>query len=565
MRTHRFVWLLAAFLGGAVSVPAQDAPRGSKAEAEVDAAPMRSVAVLAFKDVPSFRDRVREFLELSSQGNAAAEFTQLMTALSDSGGVLGLDSRRLIGIILQSDGGDLLPLTFLPARSDDGVLGLLGHFFPEKKDLGDSVYELSGGDTMYLRLSRSWGYLTPRVSSLDGLLPDPPSLVHPDAPNHDFSLTLRMFDFPGAYQGAMSDYLRQNTLLGAVRMPGESEAQFLGRMHGSQVLGVLAKRFLKGASRVLLSLDLSKESRTINAQVDVEARPGSALRETFGTLLGSRSRFSSLHDRTAVASLLVSVPLDSLIQQGLSSGLALVREELRDAHQRTITRQVETRDLMTKSWRAVERLLQVIEDKYREGNIDFVAKLLRSPTGAHVLVLACEMPGATDIGGWFEDVLPLYKEAGLASSFELGKTNHRGVIVHEVVPVLSEDSSAYLFGAEPQIQVGLGLDAFYLAFGEDCLGVLLSAIDQSLDGVATDSVASPIDLHISTGALTRLFSENGLKIGLFEAIRQRVGGDGRWALAVRPTSDGARLRCEFSENMLVFLGRLLVEDLLVGF
>ncbi len=534
---------------------------GREASKKKKAANIRSFAVFAVANLEVFEGRLLDLLGEGGQSETAAWLRSVVAQISKrGGGVPGLSARRAVGLILQSDGDAVLPMVFLPVKDAAALKKLMGRFFPKSEDAGDSILRYSaedGSGAMFLRIGSSWAYLCPTIDQLKGFVPDPLSMLRTADIKHDFTAALSVADLPARFRTSMKSHLQESALDSAVRMPGETESQFVSRLSASRAVNGFSSGFVNDGRRVTLGVNFPSETSDLVVDLEVVGRSRSAFTRDLSNILGRSSRFSGMLGGDAVLAAAISFPMVPAVRDNVLSALGVISDSIQREHQKIIQDQSDGRGDAQKSWRALSELTDSIKEKLGSAVLDTAMTLREGPPGRYTMVVALGLPDAKELSAWIGENWSVYKETGFLRKLAKPST-YRGLRVFSGWPAISSEGVlASVFGEEPILSIGVGRDIVYLAFGENGPRALREARDAVSGGGVSPK---PLDVRMDLGLLLELFSGfDRSRLATF--ISRQLGDDTRLRASMRAVSGGVGLRMEFGPGFVPFLGSVLSNEI----
>lgn len=557
----RLLSVIAVLVALLVSSTSASGREASKTAGRKKAANIRSFAVFAVANLEVFEGRLLDLLGESGQPETAAWLRSVVAQISKGGGVPGLSARRAIGLILQSNGDDVLPMVFLPVKNAAALKTLMGQFFPKSEDAGDSILRYSaedGSGTMFLRIGSSWAYLCPTIDQLKGFVPDPLSMLRTADMKHDFTAALSVADLPSRFRASMKSHLQESALDSAVRMPGETESQFVSRLSASRAVNGFSSGFVNDGRRVTLGVDFPSETSDLIVDLEVVGRSRTAFSRDLSTILGRPSRFSGMLEGETVLAVAMSFPMVPAVRDNVLSAISVISDSIQREHQKIIQDQSDGRGDAQKSWRALSELTDSIQEKLGSAVLDTAMTLREGPPGRYTMVVALGLPDAKDLSAWIDENWSVYKESGFLR--KLAKpSSYRGLRVFSGWPAISSEGVlASVFGEDPMLSIGVGKDLVYLVLGANAPRALREARDAVSGGGISPK---PLDVRMDLGLLLELFS--GLdRSRLAKFISRQLGDNTRLRASMRAVSGGVGIRMEFGPGFVPFLGSMLSSQIL---
>ena len=456
-------YLCAVTLLGLVLAPSQ-----TRAADEKVAAPTVQVRL---NSLDRLLDDFKYFLSLAGQKEAVDQFEGMKGMLLPQG-FDGIDTKKpwaLYGILDAVNVQDSPAVLLVPVSNEKAFLGLLEkalHLKPTK----DGDYYMVQPENLpipipfYFRFFE--GYACAAASSKAALEKGkliPPSVMFAKPMAGSAEVHFRIDQIPDGFkQAALAQVDVQLANAKEQKVPGENEAQRLGRLQGIESVGQMFSALLKDGTDISFDVDISRERGKLGVGFGVGAKSGSDLAKKFGTMGAGSSLFAGWIKPTSPANLVVHAGLDEAARKILdlifSQALAGLAKE--GDHQRVLA------DKLKKV------LAPTIQSKSVDLGIDWRGP---SPAGHYTLAAGLKVVDGDKIEGLVKELIAEVPEKERAL-IKLDASSVGEFKVHRLDVASTFDADARkIFGDNP-IYFAFRKDALLVSAGENGLPALSEAL-----------------------------------------------------------------------------------------
>jgi hypothetical protein len=458
--------------------------------------------------------------------------------------IKGLDRDRGFGLAVSfPEGGAPSVVAAVPVSDLRQLLDSL-------KDLGLTVddqpgvagfsHKLSVGDgavTLFVLQSKGYALfsLTPdgadRIRALD-----PSSWWRKVRPATAMSVKVRLAEVPDGFKDLILNQMEAQVDKDRERQPGESEAEYRGRLAGEKAIQETFKTLMRDGDAIALDLDLDRKTSELAIELAVTSRPGTPMAKSLKAFNEKRSRFQGLSPDAALAAwarLPIAREFRDLMTQTFDKQTELALKKL-DSPER--------KDLLT-------RFNELVKTNLNAPEIDLGLALRRAapagPGASHIVILGgMSLRDGRAVERLVRDAVAEIKpEEGFKVTFDVARAAD-GTAIHQITgPADEKDANMVKHFGKPSLCFAFRGDALLVAFGEDSLAPLRRAIEGPQNPAASGS-DGPVALVARVAALGEIAGENQ------EALRQAAAkvfrGEGakhdRISLGLKGEGDGLRLR-----------------------
>lgn len=546
--------LIAALtLASASLVLGQQTPAGDAPAAQEKPAELKPVAVISLAGYEALRNDVDYVLELAGQPEMAGMIDATIAGMTGGQGLAGLDTTRPVAVVLQGDGQQLSPLAFIPVDNQEQFLGLLMPFLPDQQELEPGLYQLRGavGVDLFLRVKEGWAYAGMQQSAVQGALPDPDQLITDIAKEYDLAVTFKLADLPEPYKQLILAQLQQSVAVAAERQPGETDAEYEGRQFGAQLVADCVTQLFEEGQEITLGLRISRDQKNVVLDFSLTGRSGSQLAAELGKLADAKTEFGALVEQDAPLSFVMTIPLGKSAKKVSHSLFAQIKKEaLAELANRPT---LETEAERKKAQELAGRFIDIVDASLQTGRTDAVVSMRGEAPGPFTVFGAGYVAGAGELDSLLREAADLLAKSPDIDGVELDVATYKGVKIHAVQVALVDPEPKKLFGETAKLHLGFGEVEFYFCFGRDSLEGVKSAIDAAGTDAAGGKLPAML-FQMSFGPWMDLGA--GAEEDPYTAMaRESFTSEDYGRFVVESIPDGVRLRIEYSEGLLRFIGR----------
>jgi hypothetical protein len=462
---------LAALLALTVAWPA--AAEDKKADK-----PSKPTVVVRLAPIDSLIADARYLAELIGKANEAEQGEAFLKGLADDKGLLGLDTKRPMGLYgyLTPGGIDSPVVVLLPVADEKALLEKIESFGPKpEKEEGD-VWKLEVDRVpfpIYLKFANKYVYVSPRDRDVldKGRLLDPAKVL---AGSGTASVVINFDEIPRKLKEMVLGQTElQLSIAKDKEMPGETKSQKELRLATLDEMYFRFKQLLTEGGPLALHLNLDRKAGDLTLEASLAGKPDSKLAASIaelGKLTGVAAGVLGKGDAALRGN------ADLVLPKKLREAMAAVFEE--GFKQGLEKEQDETKR------KVAESLIKVMGPTVAMGELD-AGLVLRGPdsSGLYTLVGAGKVKDGKSLEQTLKDALkesPAKVRGALTTDFaKAGDVN-----IHKAVPDKVDDNTRNTLGDGP----------VYFAFRDDAL--IVTAGPGALEAIKEAATAAPAPTRI---------------------------------------------------------------------
>lgn len=533
--------------------------------AAVHAADSKPVVVVSLAGYDALKQDLTFLGELSGMPKLAEAGEGLLAALTQGNGLAGLDKKKPIGaaVFYEPEGrpGGYL---FIPTEDADKLLDSLQNFIVDLEDLGEgySTFKLKKGQTLTLRETKGWAFISLNKALLSDVPADPAALLGGLPKAYDLAVKLNFANLPPELIETAVAQMRVGAAQAMRRSPvgGDEAAEELSKAITESTLKQI-EQGLKDLDSYTVGLEIGGENRSLHFDVQVEMKDGSQLARQLNEAaeMAKPTVLPGFADAARLFNLHVNSPIGGddvknavkLLEDGRKIGFDKI-DENEDAE--------EAKKLQKK---LLDAVIDVGVATLEGGRINGGAVI--AGEGPYSFVAAMHVVDAKKLEKVLKEVVGVVAANADAPEIELDAETKSGITYHTIeLPEIEDEEKAEnaekFFGTdEVMLAIGFGEKTIVIAVGEEPI----DAADEVVGAkpASLPSKKSPLQMQLKIGPLLKLAAENAepaqpmLKLmvdSLAEGAKDHVN------LTAELIKNGERVRFEVEEGILAAFGKAVV-------
>ena len=455
----------------------------------------------------------------------------------------GVDGKRPIGMVLQMDGSQMVPLVFIPVTDLQTVLGNLKEHLGTAEDVGNGVFELQGPQPLYVKEQAGWAYVGQAAQHLSDLPANPDQLL--DGLDARYTIGVRAYldKVPAPYKQMLVDRLREGV-----------EANNASSEEDKQAAMEQIQRMVDESETLTVVLQVSSRDREMYFEGGLKPVAGTKFAGDMDQIRDMKTNYAGfVVPGAAVSGNLASVVPADKMPQTLSQIDQFEQKTLeqiaRDAKLDDATR--------AGAKQLVATFFKIVRGTVKTGQIDSCTSVILQPQTISI-VSASHVASGTEVEDAVKQLVKL-SESDPRIAFKDVKLNaaeHNGVRFHSMsVPVPEDPKARMVLGDAVAITVGAGKESAYLAVGPGGVEQLRKLIDASAKAGAAE--VQPFSGQISVLPIlefAKSIEPNPLLASLIQMLEDHRELD-QVRVGYGVNNDGMTYRFTIEEGVLKLIGQ----------
>jgi phosphosulfolactate synthase (CoM biosynthesis protein A) len=538
---------------------------------------LKTVAVAALSGYDALMADVSLLSELGGRPEGAKMVEGMLALFTQGRGLEGLAKDRPIGVVLQTDGAQFIPLVCVPVTNVDSLLELVTGFGFEPVDAGNGITEIELPDqTIYVKEAGEWAFVAQTPAALEAAPEDPSAAMSELVGQYDVGVRVAVQNVPEMYRTIAIEQMREGMEQGMQRMDDESDEAFEKRQALATAQIEQVAEMIESLDELTLGWSLDNQQRTTHLDIAFTALPDTLLAKGVACYTDTKTDFAGFTGEEAAASfqLGANTPEEVMEQyrEQLEAGIEVMRTQAEKAidESEDLADDEESRTTLKS---AVADLIDVYEALAFADHNDLAGSLqlgtLGGGSGEPGVVVGGFVPETEKLLSALKKVAEVAKkEEPTLADPEWDYATHAGVKLSRVtLPVPNENDEGVpmppalreAFGENVTIVLGLAEDAAYLAAGPAAEEQLKSAIDESAgrQGEACTPVVAELSVRQFLLMAQKVAPDDeGKKVVnmIVDAFKDVPSGKDHLRATVKPIENGMTVRYEAEEGVLQAIG-----------
>ncbi len=360
------------------------------------------------------------------------------------------------------------------------------------------------------------------------------------------------------------------------RRDDEPEAPYRARKAAAMNNLKNIEAVVKDGKSLTIGVDASEVAKAIVVELEIKAKPSSGFAKDLKKFPGKPSVFANAYSE--------QIPLAVTGSWNLTTDDKKVFAEFVKAGQIGAADGMKAQNLDPTP---LDGIVKSLESTINTGSVDFFVQFVGEPPGKFALVGGLKIDRAGDFATGLQGILQQFANTKEFAELALNAETHNGVALHRLMGYGNEGSvEKRLYGGTPAVYIGAGRGAVWFGMGKDGTADQLKSAMTLVETIPTQPITS--DRIAPFQAVLNLSSWIGLSGDTEEPPREvlvpgdekeaarqaarraareadrKARGDAardafkpendRLLISGRPVQDGFRLRLQFDEGFIRFLG-----------
>jgi hypothetical protein len=510
------------------------------------------VVVMATKSVDGLISDLKYMFTAGGQNELGDIVDGWIDQATQGKGLQGINRTKPAGAYMSISGAGTPDLVvFVPVDDIKAFRDLIATFMPKQAEVAGGIFKMQGDEPeqlFYGKYQNGYCYLSMLPTAL-AKLPDPAKFAKTQ---YALSVVADMAKLPDESKEQILEKLQEAIApIDPVDVPKPAD-NLRARVEErtEKVMLDIVRLLVKQSDKLTFGLDIDQKSKTMGIDLSVSAKSGTQLSQSIASYAKTTSAFAGIAGPESVASLVLAMPVSKqmrdVFRDAFRAGFDEARaevdksEKLKTDQQKKVARDV------------IDRVAKVVEATADTGRVD--GSIVFNPVGEDKLqlVAAGTVVNGNEVAKVIDDAVKQNPNDPGLQKLSLDVAKHGGARIHAIEVELHDERKAQ-FGDGPA-HLGIRDDALYFAVGGDSLAAVKAAIDKT--GKA-DTKRAPVSARFQPSKLIGLTEQND------DDPRQKIArdafrGDGDYiSFELLPAERGTRLRLEFGEGFIRFLGTVL--------
>jgi hypothetical protein len=560
--------LMAALVGASLGIAAQT-PVWAQTDVQIKApAAASQTKTLAVVAVNSYDELVADigFAGSLADRPETGQMIDGMIALFTQGkGLTGVDKSKPWGVVVQTDGEQILPIGCLPVTSLDEVVSLGQPFGIQVNENSEGIKEITlpNQQTLYATAKGGWAFLSLSSEALASAPSNPSALLSKLVADYDVAVRISVPNAPEMYKKKAIDAMQAGLKQGLEQQPNEDDAAFEARKQLSEAQMAQIVRMINAIDEVTVGWALDAQQQRAYADFTYTFLPDSKMAKQMNSYGQPQTNFAGFYQSDAAVTMSFASKTDpSLIQDDIEQFRATM-QTMRQQAMKALDEENEFPDDATRDAvkAAMNDFIDVLVSTIEAGEMDGGASLQLEPEKM-TFVAGMLVKDPAKLEGALKKLAAAAEKDPNFPGVQWNAATHGGVNFHTMqVPVRDADPKvARLLGDKVDVAIGIGPNAIYVAAGQDYLEAVNRAIDASV--ADPNKAVPPFEVAVSLGpimAMSAAYQDDAKGRQIAKSIADMLQGEAQGRDHIRMVGqfipNGLRYRVEAEEGVLRAIGK----------
>jgi hypothetical protein len=511
-------------------------------------AEMKTLAVLSVASIENILNNVEYLTEVGSAGDLGRMAKMFAVPYTQ-----GLDNKKPIGFVLQSDGQEFVPLGFIPVKDLKATLALLSENLGAPRDVGDGIQEIpSPAQPIFVKEQSGWAFIGQTVESLKALPQNPLDQLGKLPTEYDVAIRATVKNIPAQYREMAITTLKEGIQQGLAQRPDEDDATYNARKQLVQAQIEQIDKFINESDQLTVGWKVDPAGKRTYLDFAFTAIPGTEMAQQLALMGESKTDFAGFFSQDAAMSFNSAAKISAeQIEQS-----AAMLDNLRETAMKEIAKK---EDMNANARQAATEMLSAVMnifiDTMKTGQMDMGASLMLQPK-AMTFVSGFHVADGQAVDKLVRRIDELAKGERDFPGIKFNAAQQAGVAFHTMsVPIPADEDARKILGETLDLAVGIGKSSAYFAVGKDCVAKLQEMITASAS--QPQKSIPPFQVVLAATHIMEFVSSieaNPIITSILEGLKESDGKD-HFLIHGLPVENGLIYRLELEEGIIKAAGR----------
>lgn len=511
-------------------------------------AEMKTLAVLSVASIENILNNVEYLTEVGSAGDLGRMAKMFAVPYTQ-----GLDNKKPIGFVLQSDGQEFVPLGFIPVKDLKATLALLSENLGAPRDVGDGIQEIpSPAQPIFVKEQNGWAFIGQTVESLKVLPQNPLDQLGKLPTEYDVAIRATVKNIPAQYREMAITTLKEGIQQGLAQRSDEDDATYNARKQLVQAQIEQIDKFINESDQLTVGWKVDPAGKRTYLDFAFTAIPGTEMAQQLALMGESKTDFAGFFSQDAAMSFNSAAKISAeQIEQS-----AAMLDNLRETAMKEIAKK---EDMNAKARQAATEMLSAVMnifiDTMKTGQMDMGASLMLQPK-AMTFVSGFHVADGQAVDKLVRRIDELAKGERDFPGIKFNAAQQAGVAFHTMsVPIPADEDARKILGETLDLAVGIGKSSAYFAVGKDCVAKLQEMITASAS--QPQKSIPPFQVVLAATHIMEFVSSieaNPIITSILEGLKESDGKD-HFLIHGLPVENGLIYRLELEEGIIKAAGR----------
>jgi len=528
---------------------------------------LKPVVVVSFSGVERLWEDADFLGNLGGVSNLADNLKQTLAAQTGGiQGVPGVDSKRPIGLVVQTDGADFIVGGYLPVADLQKLMDWLKTRDINAEQQGTAYrVDLPNGQSIFLEQKGQWAVISAAEEGLSRATANPPKELDQLASVYDLAISAYVSNVPPMWKQLGIAMIQQGIQTAMEQQPNQSEEEFAAQKAMVQRSFQQLQENVNELDRMMIGVNIDPTANVVTLDMESTVLPGTeaAKEVTLNKNLKTQLAGFIMKDATIV--------LRETAKTG-PRGVAQFKDMM-SQYEDMINSSLEKDTKMKKREKELVKnlfstMLNSIAETVEKEQLDLALSMKLDQKSCEFL-MAMTLLGANEMEKTVVDILQraAKDDADFAKLLKLNAETYKGVRLHVIdFPTdAMEDAPQALkdiLGTKPAAVIGFGDKLVCVAFGPDAISALKKALDQSGNDAPVEKI---LEFYLAVKPLIQFvqvvaseeWSEEDRQFA--EQLLAASGAKDRVTMEGTLIENGSRVHMELQEGVLKVLAKVIMK------
>ena len=536
---------------------------------EVVAQPSQTkpVLVVSFSGLDRLWEDADFLGKLAGVSNLSDNVKQILAAQTGGvPGVPGVDAKRPLGLVVQTNGADFIVAGYLPVVDLQKMLDWLQTrgVEPEKQGTAYRV-DMPNGQSLFLAQKGDWAVISVSPEALDQASANPPQELDQLASIYDLGVAAYIGNIPPMWKQLGLAMIQQGVQTAMEQQPDQTDEQFAAQKAMIQRSFEQMQQAINEMDRILIGVQIDAAASVIGLDIETTILPGTQSAQELALNKNLKTKLAGFIASDATAALRETVKAGPRSITQFKDSLSQYESMINSSFDKDTNLKPREKKLLKQ---LLSMFFNSLVETVEKDQLD-IAMSVKLDSKSCEGLMAMTLVNPEEVENTVAEIL---KQAAkdnpdFAKVLKLNAEMYKGVRLHVVelpADALKEAPQALkdIFGSNAGAVIGFSENLVCMAFGPNPVSILKNALDQSASEVAVDKIfefslaVKPLIEFVQVAASEEWGEEERQ---LAEQLLASAGTKDRVTMDGVLIENGSRVRIEFQEGVLKVLAQLVIK------
>jgi len=529
--------------------------------------PLKPVVVVSFSGVDRLWEDADFLGNLAGVTNLADNLKQMLAAQTGGvQGVPGVDSKRPIGLVVQTDGADFIVGGYLPVTDLKKLMDWLKSRDINAEQQGTAYrVDLPNGQSVFVEQKGDWAVMSGTQESLSRGTANPPEELAQLASAYDLVFSAYVGNVPPMWKQLGIAMIQQGIQTAMEQQPNQSEEEFAAQKAMVQRSFQQLQDNVNELDRMLIGVNIDPTASLVTLDIESTVLPNTESAKEVALNKNLKTQLAGFIMKDATIVLRETAKAGPRGVAQFKDMMSQYEDMINSSLEKDTKMKKREKELLKKLF---STMLTSIAETVEKEQLDIVLSAKLDQKSCETL-MAMTLLGTNEMEKTVVDILQraATDDPDFAKVLKLNAETYKGVRLHVIdlpTDAMKDAPQAVkdIFGSNPAAVIGFGDKLVCMAFGPAPLPALKKALDQSEDEVPVEKV---LEFYLAVKPLIQFiqvvgsedWSEEDRQFA--EQLLTSVGTKDRVTMEGTLIENGSRVRMELQEGALKVLTQAIMK------